>query len=145
MKYFEDLHALSRGKHPRKHASFQVISFHNLKDIQAFPISHYAVWCHGYDHLHIKQILISQERSKIWKSCQLLVEIISRVLSNESVFYICVFRCIYTLTNFDLIKRYCSNFTQILMRQSRYKGYMKWKMWFEENLLVWKNFWSYKD
>ena len=37
-------------------------------------------------YLHIKQILISQERSKIWKSCKELVQIISRILSNKSVF-----------------------------------------------------------
>ena len=52
------------------HASFKAISFHNLQDIQAFSISHYAVLCHSHDHLHIKQILMSQERSKIWKSCK---------------------------------------------------------------------------
>ena len=50
------------------HAPFQVISLDNLKDIQVFSISHYAAWCHSYDHLHITQILISQERSKIWKN-----------------------------------------------------------------------------
>ena len=26
-----------------------------------------------------------------------------------------------------------------------FKGYMKWKIWLEENPPTWKNFWSYKD
>ena len=67
MKQIEDLHVWCRGIHPR---TFQVISLHNPKDTQAFSISNYAVWCHSYDHLHIKQILISQERSKMRKSCK---------------------------------------------------------------------------
>ena len=40
-------------------------TLHNLKDILAFSISHYEEKCHSYDHSHIKQILKSQERSKI--------------------------------------------------------------------------------
>ena len=51
-------------------ANPQVISFDNDKDIYDFSTSHCAVLCHSYDHLHIKQILISQERSNIWKSCK---------------------------------------------------------------------------
>ena len=50
-----------------------VILLDNLEDIQAFSISHHAVWCHSYHYLHIKQILVSQQRSKIWKSCNWLV------------------------------------------------------------------------
>ena len=71
--------------HNTNRAKPQVISFDNDKDIQDFSISHYAVLHHSYDHFHIKETLISQERSKIWKSCKQLVKIISRVLSNNSV------------------------------------------------------------
>ena len=38
-------------------ASFEVILFDNLKDIQAFSISNYAMWYHSYDHLYMNQIL----------------------------------------------------------------------------------------
>ena len=55
--------------HNTNRANPQVISFDNDND-NDFSISHYAVLCHSYDHLYIKQILISQERSNIWKSCK---------------------------------------------------------------------------
>ena len=69
--------------HDCKHANPQDISYDDDDDDDGdddddddeddddddFSISH-AEWCHSYDHLHIKQILISEERSKIWKSCK---------------------------------------------------------------------------
>ena len=78
--FFVSLHAVTssviyHSTHTRKNASHllnhsawmclmnteypnpQVIPCDNSKDMQDFPISHYAVWCHSYDHLHNKQIL----------------------------------------------------------------------------------------
>ena len=49
---------------------FQVISINIPKDNCAFTTRHYAAWRHKYDNLHIKQTSISQEGSKIWKSCK---------------------------------------------------------------------------
>ena len=44
----------------RAHAQFQVISLHNLKDIQAFSTKQLCsvMQLYSYDHLHTRQILI---------------------------------------------------------------------------------------
>ena len=57
--------------HNSNRANPQVISFDYDKDLGFFNKSLCSVMSYSYDHLHIKQILISQERSNIiWKSCK---------------------------------------------------------------------------
>ena len=72
MKSLKDLHSWCYGIHP---CTCIILSdfVHNLKDnTNVFNSSLCSVMSYlGY--VHIKQILISQERSNIWKSCKELV------------------------------------------------------------------------
>ena len=45
--------------------TYKVVIYLDNPKIHAFSISHYATWRNKYDHLHICQTSISQERSEL--------------------------------------------------------------------------------